>query len=60
MFTKPQVVLTGFCKLSVTSAARGSALIEQNQRRETARDLNAFLAIVRGFRGFDGLFSISG
>jgi len=39
MFTKPQVVLTGFSKQSVTSTARGSAWIEQNQRRETARDL---------------------
>jgi len=39
MFTKPQVVLTGFCKQSVMSSARWSAWIEQNQRRETARDL---------------------
>jgi len=39
MFTKPQDVLTSLSKQSVTSTSRGSAWIEQNQRRETARDL---------------------
>jgi len=39
MFTKPQVVLTGFYKQSVTS---GPWECKQNQRRETAWDLNAF------------------
>jgi len=59
MFTKPQVVLTGFSKQSMASTSRGSSKIEPNHWRETARDLHVFWAIVRAFREFDGHSSVS-
>jgi len=42
MFTKPQDVLTGLSKQSMTSTSRGSSKIKPNQWCKTARDLNAF------------------
>jgi len=42
MFTKPQDVLTGLSKQSMTSMSCGSSKIKPNDWRETARDLNAF------------------
>jgi len=51
MFAKPQDVLTGLSKQSMTSTSHGSSKIEPNHWRETARDLNAFYAIVRALEG---------
>jgi len=42
MFTKPQDVLTGLSKQSMTSTSYGSSKIEPNHWRETVRNLNAF------------------
>jgi len=42
MFTKPQDVLTGLTKQSMTSTSRRSSKIMPNHWRETAQDLNAF------------------
>jgi len=42
MFTKPQNVLTGLSKQSMTSTSHGSSKIKPNLWRETVRDLNAF------------------
>jgi len=59
MFTKPQDVLTGLSKQTMTSTSRGSSKIKLNHWRETTRDLNTFSAIVQAFRGFDDHSSIS-
>jgi len=42
MFTKPQDVLTGLSKQSMTSTSCGSLKIKLNHWREPVRDLNAF------------------
>jgi len=42
MFTKPQDVLTGLSKQSMTSMSRGNSEIKVNHWHETVRDLNAF------------------
>jgi len=42
MFTKPQDVLTGLSKQSMTSTSCGSYKIKPNHWCETAQDLNAF------------------
>jgi len=42
MFTKPQDVLTGLSKQSMTSMSRGSSKIKPNHWCEIAQDLNAF------------------
>jgi len=51
--------LTGLSKQAMTTTSRGSSKIEPNHWRETTRNLNAFQAIVRAFRGFDGHSCVS-